>query len=62
MGTTDVSNPMAEPVQSPQKGMMPMDFCSLLTSREMIERVCTQEKAKTESSKKASNKGKNCKK
>jgi hypothetical protein len=39
-----------------------MDLHSLLTSLEAIECVCTQEKAKTESSKKASHKGGNVKK
>jgi hypothetical protein len=45
-----------------EKGMMPMDLRSLLTSLEAIERVCTHEKAKSESSKKASHKGKKGKK
>ncbi len=40
-----------------EKGMTPMDMHSLLTSLEAIERVCTHEKAKPESSKKASCKG-----
>jgi hypothetical protein len=40
-----------------EKGMMPMDMLLLLTLLEAIERVCTYEKAKPESSKKASNKG-----
>jgi hypothetical protein len=31
-----------------QKGMMPMDMCTLLTSLEAIERVCTHEKAKSD--------------
>ncbi len=39
-----------------------MDMRSLLTSLEAIERVCTHEKAKLESSKKASHKGKKGKK
>jgi hypothetical protein len=42
-----------------KNGMMLMDLRSLLTSLEAIECVCTQEKAETESSKKASNKGEN---
>ncbi len=42
--------------------MMPMDLLLLLTSHEAMERVCTQEKAMTEFSKKASHKGKNGKK
>ncbi len=29
-----------------EKGMTPMDICSLLTSLEAIERVCTYEKGK----------------
>jgi hypothetical protein len=45
-----------------EKGMMPMDLHSLLMSLEVIERVCTQEKAKSEFSKKASHKSKNNKK
>jgi hypothetical protein len=45
-----------------EKGMTPLDMCSFLTSLEAIERICTQEKAKAESSKKASNKGKQGKK
>jgi hypothetical protein len=45
-----------------KKGMMPMDMCSLLTSLEAIERVCTYKKDKSESSKKSSNKGKKGKK
>ncbi len=44
------------------KGMMPMGMCLLLTSLEAIERVCTHKKAKLESSKKASHKGKKGKK
>jgi hypothetical protein len=55
----DVSDPMAGPVNLHKKGMTPLDLCLLLTSLEAIESVCTQEKAKTESSKKASNRGKN---
>jgi hypothetical protein len=42
--------------------MTPMDLHSLLTSLEAIERVCTHETAKLESSKKASHKGKKGKK
>jgi hypothetical protein len=45
-----------------EKGMMPMDLRLLLTSLEAIEHMCTQEKAKPESSKKASHKGENGKK
>ncbi len=45
-----------------EKGMIPMDFCLLLTSLEAIERFCTYKKAKLESSKKASHKGENGKK
>jgi hypothetical protein len=45
-----------------KKGMTPMDMCSLLTSLEVIERICTSEKGKPESSKKSSNKGKKGKK
>ncbi len=41
---------------------MPMDMRSLLTSLEAIEHVCTHKKAKLESSKKASHKGKKEKK
>ncbi len=41
---------------------MPMDLRSLLTSLEANERVCTHEKAKLESSKKAFHKGKKGKK
>jgi hypothetical protein len=40
-----------------EKGMMPMDMRSLLTSLEAIKRVCTYEKGKLESSEKSSNKG-----
>ncbi len=42
--------------------MTPMDMCLLLTLLEAFERVCTDKKAKPESSKKASNKGKKGKK
>jgi hypothetical protein len=45
-----------------EKGMTPMDLRSLLTSLELIERVCTHEEAKLESSEKASHKGKKGKK
>jgi hypothetical protein len=45
-----------------KKGMTPMDLHSLLTSLEAIERVCTHKKAKLETSKKASHKGKKGKK
>ncbi len=45
-----------------KKGMMPMDMHSLLMSLEAIERICTHDKAKLESSKKASHKGKKGKK
>jgi hypothetical protein len=45
-----------------EKGVMPMDLCLLLTSLEVIKRICTQEKDKLESSKKASHKGENGKK
>jgi hypothetical protein len=41
---------------------MPIDMRSLLTSLEAIKRVCTHEKAKLESSQKASHKGKKGKK
>jgi hypothetical protein len=44
------------------KGMMPMDFCLLLTSFVAIEHVCTHEKAKLESSETASHKGEKRKK
>ncbi len=46
-----------------KKGMVPMDICSLLTSLEAIERVCTYEKGESESSEKSSHKsekGKKC--
>jgi hypothetical protein len=45
-----------------KKGMTLLDMHPLLTSLEAIEHICTQEKAKAESSKKASNKGKQGKK
>jgi hypothetical protein len=45
-----------------KKGMTPMDLCLLLMTLEAIEHVCTQDKAKTECSKKASHKGTNGKK
>jgi hypothetical protein len=45
-----------------KKGMMPMDMCSLLTSLEAIEHVCTYKKGKSESSKKSSHKSKKGKK
>jgi hypothetical protein len=45
-----------------KKGMMPMDMCSLLTLLEAIERVCTYEKGKSESSEKSSHKSKKGKK
>jgi hypothetical protein len=45
-----------------EKGMMPIDLRLLLTSLDLIEPVCTHEKAKLESSKKASYKGKKRKK
>jgi hypothetical protein len=45
-----------------KKGMTPMDMCSLLTSLEAIERVCTYEKGKSESSEKSSHKSKKGKK
>jgi hypothetical protein len=38
------------------KGMMPMDMHSLLTSLEAIERICTYKMGKSESSKKSSHK------
>jgi hypothetical protein len=44
------------------KGMTPMDMRLLLTSLELIERVCTYEKGKSESSKKSSHKSKKGKK
>jgi hypothetical protein len=45
-----------------KKGMTPMDMRLLLTLLEAIERVCTYEKGKLESSKKSSNKGEKGKK
>jgi hypothetical protein len=45
-----------------QKGMTPIDMCSLLTSLEAIERICTYKKGKLESSKKSSHKSKKEKK
>jgi hypothetical protein len=45
-----------------EKGMTPMDLCLLLTPLETIEHICTHEKAKSESSKKASHKGEKGKK
>jgi hypothetical protein len=45
-----------------KKGMTPMDMCSLLTSLEAIEHICTYEKGKSESSKKSSHKSKKGKK
>jgi hypothetical protein len=48
-----------------EKGMTPMDICSLLTSLEAIKRVCTYEKGKSDSFEKSnnsSNKGKKGKK
>jgi hypothetical protein len=42
-----------------KKGMTPVDMCLLLVSLKAIERLCTQEKSNAQSSKKASNKGKN---
>jgi hypothetical protein len=45
-----------------EKGMMPTDLRSLLMSLEVIEHVCTHEKAKSDSSKKAFHKGKKGKK
>jgi hypothetical protein len=41
-----------------KKGKMQLDLCLLLTSLEAIERVCTHQKAKSESFEKASHKGK----
>ncbi len=41
-----------------KKGMTPMDMCLLLTLLEAIERVCTYEKGKLESSEKSSHKSK----
>jgi hypothetical protein len=45
-----------------KKGMMPMDMCSLFTSLDATNRVCTHKKAKSESSMKASHKGEKGKK
>ncbi len=45
-----------------EKGMMPMDLHLLLMSLETIKHVCTHEKAKSESFKKASDKEKKEKK
>jgi hypothetical protein len=45
-----------------KKGMTPMDMCSLLISLEAIERVCTFEKGKSESSEKSSHKSEKGKK
>jgi hypothetical protein len=45
-----------------KKGMTPMDMCLLLMSLEAIKRICTHKKAKLESSKKASHRGKKGKK
>jgi hypothetical protein len=45
-----------------EKDMMPMNMCSLLTLLEAIKRVCTNEKGKSESSKKSSCKSKKGKK
>jgi hypothetical protein len=45
-----------------EKGMMPMDMHSLLTSLEAIEHICTHKKAKSESSEKAFHKDKRGKK
>jgi hypothetical protein len=45
-----------------KKGMMPIDMHSLLISLEAIERNCTYEKGKLESSKKSSHKSKKGKK
>jgi hypothetical protein len=46
-----------------EKGMMPMDMCTLLTSLEAIERICTHEKGKPDGkSKKSSFNGKKGKK
>jgi hypothetical protein len=41
-----------------EKGMTPMDMCSLQASLEAIKRVCTLEKAHAQSGKKASHKSK----
>jgi hypothetical protein len=45
-----------------KKGMTPMNMHLLFTSLEAIKRICTHKKAKSESSKKASHKGKKGKK
>jgi hypothetical protein len=45
-----------------KKGMMPMNMRLLLTSLEAIERICTYEKGKLESSEKSSHKSKKGKK
>jgi hypothetical protein len=45
-----------------KRGMMPMDLRSLLMLLKAIEGVCTHEKAKSETSEKASHKGKKWKK
>jgi hypothetical protein len=45
-----------------KKGMRPMDMRLLLTSLEVIERICTHKKGKLESSEKSSNNGKKGKK
>jgi hypothetical protein len=45
-----------------EKGMMPMDMHSLLTSLEVIKRICTYKKGKLESSKISSHKSKKGKK
>jgi hypothetical protein len=45
-----------------KEGMTPIDLCLLVISFEAIEHVCTHKKAKLESSKKASHKGKKGKK
>ncbi len=45
-----------------KKGMTPLDMQLLLTLLEVIERICTYEKAKPESSQNASNKGEKGKK
>jgi hypothetical protein len=41
-----------------EKGMLPIDMRSLLTSLKGIKRICTHKKAKLESLEKASHKGK----
>jgi hypothetical protein len=45
-----------------EKGMTPMDLCLLLTFVIAIEHICTHEKAKSESSKKAAHKSEKGKK